>query len=306
MAPKVVVITGCSSGIGLDTAVLLASDKDNRFKVFATMRNLAKKDQLQSAAGSTLDKTLFIGQLDVTDEESIKVFMDKINKEEGGVDILINNAGIGQAGIMEKVTESQMKTVYETNVFGVIRMTQAVTPGMKTKQSGHIINVSSTAGLSGGPFFDIYNSSKFAVEGFSESIAPVLKQFNISVSVIEPGPVQTAFLDNIGANNTGYFQLDGDAPIDSDVDELTNKLLKATFNMMGELIPSIRQTGAEIAQVIQEAILSDKPHLHYVTSEVIEKSLAATKFIDVTGDCIVEGIIQEQHWDEDPSISVKK
>ncbi len=88
MAAKVVIITGCSSGIGLETAVLLAKDKENRFKVFATMRNLAKKGQLEAAAGSTLDKTLFIHQLDVTKEDSIQEFMDKIKKEEGGVDIL--------------------------------------------------------------------------------------------------------------------------------------------------------------------------------------------------------------------------
>ena len=88
MAPKVVVITGCSSGIGLVTAVQLAQDKEHCFKVFATMRNLAKKTQLETAAGSSLDKSLFIRQLDVTKEDSIQAFMDQINKEEGGVDIL--------------------------------------------------------------------------------------------------------------------------------------------------------------------------------------------------------------------------
>ncbi len=88
MAPKVVVITGCSSGMGLATAVQLAQDKENRFKVFATMRNLAKKTQLETAAGSSLDKSLFIRQLDVTKEDSIQGFMNQINKEEGGVDIL--------------------------------------------------------------------------------------------------------------------------------------------------------------------------------------------------------------------------
>ena len=88
MAPKVVLITGCSTGIGLDTAVLLANDKEQRFKVFATMRNLAKKDQLAKAAGATLDKTLFIRELDVTKEDAIVKFIDKITKEDGGVDIL--------------------------------------------------------------------------------------------------------------------------------------------------------------------------------------------------------------------------
>ena len=88
MAPKVVVITGCSSGIGLATAVLLASDKQQRFKVFATMRNLAKKGDLEKAAGTTLNKTLFIGELDVTKEDTIVKFIDTMNQKEGGIDIL--------------------------------------------------------------------------------------------------------------------------------------------------------------------------------------------------------------------------
>ena len=88
MAPKIVVITGCSSGIGLETAVLLAKDKQSRFKVFATMRNLAKQEKLKEDAGNTLDRTLFIRELDVSKEDSISEFIDGINRDEGGVDIL--------------------------------------------------------------------------------------------------------------------------------------------------------------------------------------------------------------------------
>ncbi|XP_072015495.1 retinol dehydrogenase 8-like isoform X2 [Amphiura filiformis] len=265
MAPKVVIITGCSSGIGLETAVLLASDKENRFKVFATMRNLAKKDQLQSTAGSTLDKTLFIRQLDVTDEESINKFMDKINQEEKRVDILINNAGIGQCGVLEMVTMTQIRKVFETNVFGFIRMTQAVIPGMKTKRSGQIINVGSTLGLAGIPWSDIYSSSKFAIEGFSESIAPVLKKFNISISVIEPGPVITQAFANIDANGTGH--MGSDAQMDPDVDELTHKLFKNSMDNNAIRIGKMIQTAEEIANVIQDVILTEKPHFRYITSE---------------------------------------
>ncbi|XP_072029302.1 retinol dehydrogenase 8-like [Amphiura filiformis] len=294
MAPKVVVITGCSTGIGLETAALLASDKDNRFKVFATMRNLAKQAQLEIAAGSTLDKTLFIRQLDVTKEDSIVEFIDKINREEGGVDILINNAGVGQAGVVEKVAMSQIRTVYETNVFGLIRLTQAVIPGMKSKRAGHIINVGSMAGLFGYPFCDIYVSSKFAVEGFSESIAPLLKKFNISVSVIEPGPVQTAFAGNIATNDTGRFS--SEAEIDADVDEKTRQYYKDSFARAEKRSSTIMQTGAEIASIIQDAILSDNPHLHYPTSEVMGK-LAASKYIDPTGDSVLRNLSAQQQWE---------
>ncbi|XP_072032980.1 retinol dehydrogenase 8-like [Amphiura filiformis] len=281
MAPKVVVITGCSTGIGLETAALLASDKDNRFKVFATMRNLAKQSKLEIAAGSTLDKTLFIRELDVTKEDSILRFIDKINREEGGVDILINNAGIGQVGLVEKVPMNQIRMVYETNVFGLIRLTQAVIPGMKSKRAGHIINVSSMAGLFGFPFCDIYASSKFAVEGFSESITPFLKKFNISVSVIEPGPVQTEFVANIAANTSGNFW----------------QFYKDSFVRSGKSPMSNYQTGAEIARIIQDVILSDNPHLHYPTSEVM-RNYAATKYIDPTGDSVIRRMTKQQQWKE--------
>ncbi|XP_072032979.1 retinol dehydrogenase 8-like [Amphiura filiformis] len=164
MAPKVVVITGCSTGMGLETAALLAKDSGNRFKVFATMRNLAKKAQLEIAAGSTLNKKLFIRELDVTKEDMIVEFIDRINREEGRVDILINNAGVGHVGAVEHVPMSQIRSIYETNVFGLIRLTQAVIPGMKANRAGHIVNISSIGGLFGYPFCDIYSSAKFAVE----------------------------------------------------------------------------------------------------------------------------------------------
>ncbi|XP_072034785.1 retinol dehydrogenase 8-like [Amphiura filiformis] len=292
MAPKVVVITGCSTGIGLETAALLANDKNSRFKVFATMRNLAKQSKLEDAAGSTLDKTLFIRELDVTKEDAIVQFIDKIIREEGGVDILINNAGVGQAGVVEKVAMSQIRTVFETNVFGLMRLTQAVIPGMKSKRTGHIINVSSMAGLFGYPFCDIYVSSKSAVEGFSESIAPLLNKFNISVSVIEPGPVQTEFRGNIASNDTGNFGNE----VDADVDEKTRQYYKDTFAGAEERAPKVIQTGAEIASIIQDVILSDNPHLHYPTSEAMGK-LAASKYIDPTGDSVIRNLSARQQWE---------
>ncbi|XP_072040075.1 retinol dehydrogenase 8-like [Amphiura filiformis] len=297
MAPKIVVITGCSSGIGLETAVHLAKDKENRFKVYATMRNLTKKDQLETAAGSTLYKTLFIRELDVTKENSIVEVIDKINKEEGRVDVLVNNAGITQGGVMEKVPMDQIRAVYETNVFGLIRLTQAVIPGMKSRRSGHIINVSSAAGLVGNmPFTEIYTSSKFAVEGFSESIAPLLKKFNISVSVIEPGPVHTSVSANMALNKTGSFRFED---LDPDVDELTKQYFKATFTNTEFIkqMKSIMQAGTEIANIIQDVILSEEPHLRYPTSDAV-RELAAMKYTDPSGDSIVQSITAQQQWKE--------
>ncbi|XP_072039359.1 retinol dehydrogenase 8-like [Amphiura filiformis] len=301
MAPKIVVITGCSSGIGLETAVHLAKDKENRFKVYATMRNLTKKDQLETAAGSTLYKTLFIRELDVTKENSIVEFIDKINQEEGRVDVLVNNAGIAHLGVVETVPMDQIRAVYETNVFGLIRLTQAVIPGMKSRRSGHIINVSSAAGLVGMPFNAIYASSKFAVEGFSESIAPLLKKFSISVSVIEPGPVRTSIVDNMALNKTGSFRFED---LDPGVDELTKQYFKSKFtnaefkNDWSQCISAEKtQAGTEIANIIQDVIISEEPHLHYPTSDAM-RGLAAMKYTDPSGDSIVQNIAEQQQWKE--------
>lgn len=296
MAPKIVVITGCSSGIGLATAVLLAKDDNKRFKVFATMRNLAKKEKLCTAAGSVLDNTLFIRELDVTKEDSIVDFMEQINRDEGGIDILINNAGRGQMGLFEKVSMDEIRGLYETNVFGLFRVTQAVIPKMKAKKSGHIINVSSIAGLIGClPYFEYYNSTKFAVEGFSESIAALLQPFNISVSVIEPGPVATEF-QATSVSSGGGFDLTtptDDNPlgviVNEDVDDMTREHFTKTIAGFAKRVKAQAQTGEDIALVIKEAILSDKPHLHYLTSDSV-KAATAMKYKDPTGDSVVQMI----------------
>ncbi|XP_072034783.1 retinol dehydrogenase 8-like [Amphiura filiformis] len=288
MAPKVVAITGCSTGIGLETAVFLASDKEKRFKVFATMRNLKKKGDLEKAAGATLNKTLFIWELDVTKEASKNAFMERINKEEGGVDILINNAGVGHSNIIDLVTDEELKEVFDTNVFGLIRLTQAVIPGMKAKKSGRIINISSMAGVAGLPFYDIYCSSKFAVEGFSEALAPYLKEFNVWVTLIEPGPVVTKFGENM--ENAGGMGLTG---VSDNIDKETQELRKKQLSMGW----SERQQSRDIAEIIQKAILSEKPHLRYQTSEALVKQ-ACIKFQDPTGDSMVQAVTQMSGWDK--------
>ncbi|GAA6071322.1 retinol dehydrogenase 8b [Tachysurus ichikawai] len=150
---KVVLITGCSSGIGLWIATLLAKDEQQRYYVIATMRNLQKKERLLEAVG-----------------EAIK---------DRHIDILINNAGVGLVSPVECVSMEEVRSVFETNVFGVIRMIKAVIPDMKKRRAGHIIVISRTMGLQGVVFNDVYAASKFAVEGFCESLAVQLLKFNI-------------------------------------------------------------------------------------------------------------------------------
>uniref|UniRef100_A0A667WJ52 Retinol dehydrogenase n=1 Tax=Myripristis murdjan TaxID=586833 RepID=A0A667WJ52_9TELE len=188
---KVVLITGCSSGIGLRIAVMLAKDEQKRYHVIATMRDLKRKDKLVEAAGDAYGKTLSLAVLDVCSDESVKQCIDGIKDRH--VDILINNAGIGLVGPLESIPIEEMKKVFETNFFGVIRMIKEVMPDMKKRRGGHIIVVSSVMGLQGVVFNDVYAASKFAMEGFCESLAVQLLKFNVTLSMIEPGPVHTEF-----------------------------------------------------------------------------------------------------------------
>ncbi|XP_072925207.1 retinol dehydrogenase 8a isoform X2 [Hemitrygon akajei] len=186
---KVVLITGCSSGIGLTLAVQLANDTRKQFYVIATMRNLGRKGKLEEAAGERLNETLHIQQLDVCSDQSVADCLNNV----GRVDILVNNAGVGKIGPIESLSMQEVKDMFDTNFFGVVRMVKAVIPDMKRRKSGHIVMMSSVMGLQGIIFNDVYAASKFALEGFCESLAVQLLKFNVHVSLIEPGPVNTDF-----------------------------------------------------------------------------------------------------------------
>uniref|UniRef100_A0A8C7KZR8 Retinol dehydrogenase n=1 Tax=Oncorhynchus kisutch TaxID=8019 RepID=A0A8C7KZR8_ONCKI len=177
---KVVLITGCSSGIGLRMAVMLAKDEKQRYHVIATMRDLKRKDKLVEAAGDAYGKSLSLAVLDVCTDESVKQCIDGIKNRH--VDVLINNAGIGLVGPVESISIAEMKSVFETNFFGVIRMIKEVMPDMKKRKGGHIIVVSSVMGLQGVVFNDVY-----------ACLAVQLLKFNVTMSMIEPGPVHTEF-----------------------------------------------------------------------------------------------------------------
>ncbi|CAJ0968548.1 unnamed protein product [Ranitomeya imitator] len=147
MEKRVVLITGCSSGIGLGLAVLLASDSGQRFKVYATMRDLSKKEYLLECVRGCHADTFEILQMDVTDQQSVLATIEKI--KENRVDILVCNAGIGLMGPLECHTYYTMKKIFDVNLFGTIGTIQAFLPGMKQRRSGRIIISSSVGGLQG-------------------------------------------------------------------------------------------------------------------------------------------------------------
>jgi NAD(P)-dependent dehydrogenase (short-subunit alcohol dehydrogenase family) len=184
---KVVLITGCSSGFGLLTAARLAA---NGHQVVATMRDLKKQGALLSEVnrrGGQVD----ILQLDVTDKGSIHSAVSKIASQYGYIDVVINNAGYGVGGFFEDLTDEEIRQQMETNFFGVQNVIREVIPLMRQRRSGKIINISSTAGFSTTPAFSAYNASKWALEGFSESLHYELKFFGIDVLLIEPGTYKT-------------------------------------------------------------------------------------------------------------------
>lgn len=201
----VVLITGCSTGIGYSAALEFA--KHPQFTVWATMRDTSK---------STLPDlpNLKVLALDVTSETSVAAAVAHVLAVDGHVDLLINNAGYGLAGALETFTIQQAQALFDVNVWGVVRMLQAVLPSMRAQRSGYIINLSSTSGIRGIPCFEAYTGSKYALEGITDSMRYSLAAFNISVTNVNAGPVKTSFTERFGnvlADGKGTRQLTDDS-----------------------------------------------------------------------------------------------
>jgi NAD(P)-dependent dehydrogenase (short-subunit alcohol dehydrogenase family) len=188
MIQKVAVVTGSSSGFGLLTVLELAR---NGFQVIATMRNLEKRKELMDQANIIGCASLIqIVELDVTSVYSVESFKEYIQKL-GRIDVLINNAGYAGAGFVEEIPIEEYRRQFDTNLFGVIMVTQACLPLMRQQKSGKIINLSSISGLIGFPGLSPYVASKHALEGFSESLRLEMKPFGIDVCLVEPGSFRT-------------------------------------------------------------------------------------------------------------------
>ncbi|HKZ95538.1 MAG TPA: SDR family oxidoreductase [Hyphomicrobiaceae bacterium] len=185
-----VLITGSSTGIGQATAVLLAA---RGWRVFATMRDLAKSRLLEQAleqAGAR--ERVEIGQLDVTDAASIRAAAASVLSRTGNtLDAVVHNAGVAVGGALEDLPESEVRRVMETNFFGVLELTRALLPAFRARRQGRIAIVSSEAAFIGQPANSIYSASKWAIEGWAESLAHELEPFGIAITLIEPGPYRT-------------------------------------------------------------------------------------------------------------------
>ena len=179
-----VFITGTSSGIGKACAILFAKKGWN---VIACQRNVGDASELGHF------KNIKIVSMDVTDQESIEKAIKVCLDEFGQIDVLVNNAGRGMHGVFEAASNGDIEELFNVNVFGMMRVTKALLPHFRERGGGRIVNISSMGGRIGLPLRSVYDSSKFAVEGFSEVLMYELKPFNISVKIIEPGFVKSKF-----------------------------------------------------------------------------------------------------------------
>ena len=186
---KIAVVTGSSSGIGLLTAVELAL---NGHRVVATMRDLERGGRLEEAAQKAgIRGQLELRRLDITETDSLTGTVDAIVRDHGRIDVLVNNAGFSVAGFAEDMTLDELRHQLETNFFGNAAMTKAVLPVMRAQKSGHIITVTSVAGRLGQPMLSAYSASKYALEGWSESLRIETHSLGIRVSLVEPGAFDT-------------------------------------------------------------------------------------------------------------------
>ena len=258
---KVAVVTGSSSGIGLETSLTLAR---NGFVTYATIRNLKKADTVKTLADREKIRIKIV-PLDVTDDKSVNNAIQTIASEAGRIDVLVNNAGHGLFGAFEDLSIDEIKNIYDTNFFGLVRVTQAVLPIMRRQKSGMIVNVSSGAGIFGFPSGSAYVSTKFAVEGLSESISYELEPFGIKVVLVEPGFIKTNFGQ---AMVTAKKAQDPNSPCS----QMMQKVAANSSSMASNAAPA-----ELVAKVILEAVTSKSPNLRYLVGKDVETWAANKK-----------------------------
>lgn len=256
---KTVFITGASSGIGKVAAEYFARKGWN---VAATMRRPENAEKFLKASNIRLYP------LDVTQPESIRTALASCIRDFGGLDVVVNNAGYGAIGVFEKATPEQIRRQFDTNVFGVMNVIREVLPHFRKQRNGTIINITSTAGLVTFPIYSVYHGTKWAVEGFSESLAYELRPFGIKVKCVEPGAIKTDFY----SRSQDLFAKDGL----NDYDRY-EKITYANTQKEGEKAP-----GPEVvARVIYKAAVSKNFRIRYPAGFQSRMMLGVRRLIPV-------------------------
>lgn len=255
---RIVVITGCSAGLGIAIAVQAARGGNT---VYATMRDIGKAGALQQAADAAR-VSLHVLPMDVGNTASVNACVGEILAREGRIDVLINNAGSGFVRSTEQATEEDIAWIMNVNFMGVVRTTKAVIASMRKARSGHIINITSVGGLVGQPFNEVYCASKFAVEGYTESLAAYVQpSFGVRFTAVEPGGIRSEFANAALAHvaATGGMLEDEYLPI-------IQKYLGGA-RARGD---TAYQTCEQVAEVVIRCMESDNPPVRIRTSDWAE------------------------------------
>ena len=255
---KVALVTGSSSGIGYETSLALAREG---YFTYATMRDLKKEAVIKKIAEEE-NLPLKVIELDVDNDDSVQNSVKTIIEEKQRIDVLVNNAGWGIWGTAEDVSIEEFRAQFETNFFSVVRMIQKVAPIMRKQGTGDIVNISSIAGRIGFPVSTAYISSKFAIEGLSESLRYELGPFGVDVIIIEPGVIKTNFFDSMKTAKKA----------DDTYKEITEKVISGV-KMMAEM----GTPPKEVANVIIKSLKEEKPLPRYVVGNDAAMFLEAKK-----------------------------
>ena len=250
--PTTVLITGCSSGIGHATAERLAAAG---WTVYATARRPETLAQLEARGCRTL-------ALDVTDEASMQAAVSAIEGEHGSIGALVNNAGYSQSGAVETVPMEKVRTQFETNVFGLVRLCQLVLPGMRRARAGRIVNLSSMGGRLVFPGGGVYHATKYAVEALSDALRFEVKGFGIDVILVEPGLIRTEF------GTTAAGGVSEAAPGEGDYAQFNAHVAAATEGIYESGGPIARLGGPPeaVAKVIDKVLSAKRPRARYTVT----------------------------------------
>lgn len=251
MKDRTILVTGASSGIGKATAEKLIGEG---YAVYVAARRVEHMRDLEQLGCVAL-------KMDITQEQDVAGVVERIEKERGGIDILINNAGYAVNGAVEDVSIDAARQQFEVNLFGLARLTQLVLPYMRAKRAGTIVNVSSVGGRVFTPLGAWYHGTKHALEGWSDCLRYELRPFNINVVIIQPGAIATEFADVMEGP---MVDRSGNGPYA----ELTQKLARGLKNMRGSMSPPTM-----IADVISKALKTRKPKTRYAAGKYASTTL---------------------------------
>ena len=266
-AKRTVLITGCSSGIGAETARHL---NEKGWTVYATARKPETLDGLAATGCKTL-------ALDVTDEASMVAAVDAVIAESGRIDALVNNAGYSQSGATETVDVDDVRRQFETNVFGLLRLSQLVLPTMRAQRDGRIVNISSMGGKLVFPGGGAYHATKFAVEAFSDAMRYEVAGFGIKVVIIEPGLITT----NFDQAAVGSMDLEDEGPYA----DFNQTVASATVDIYKGPMKRLGGPPDAVAKVIEKALDARRPRTRYTVTPSAKMALTT------------RGLMTDRMWD---------